>query len=396
MKLLSLIPSLFLFISGQPPLTDPDNHSKVTTTTNNKQETVSIQQQQQQQQLPPPRRLKLQKQKRQTQTQHQLHDHYVPVRKLEPPFPDGLNGGRIVTIPPEDTYAIDVHLAGNSVVLPPRPIQVWLPQEYDLPSLDENYEFPILICHDGQNAMQDASSWTGVSWRMMGALCRLSERDMLRYPTPPVVVLLPSAQQDLVPYVVRRRHLEYSSADVTNPFATAHVEFVAQTVLPYVHTHFDKVSREAKDTFVIGSSLGGQASMNLLLGYPNLFGGAACLSPAFQPSTMVAAAAAAASLDQKRIYMDIGGDMNDVKVSWFDVFDHMTSDHWWNPGYFWLDTQLQPSVDAMSWALKQAGIAHSYKKFPGGRHNERAWSLRIHQPLLYLLGKQQQQKQQQP
>lgn len=87
--------------------------------------------------------------------------------------------------------------------------------------------------------------------------------------------------------------------------------------------------------------------------------------------------------------MDIGGDIDKVKVSWFDIFDHVTDDHWWNPGYWWLDTQLQASVDAMSWTLKQGGVPHSYKKFAGARHNERAWSLRIHQPLLYLLGKQQ-------
>lgn len=56
-------------------------------------------------------------------------------------------------------------------------------------------------------------------------------------------------------------------------------------------------------------------------------------------------------------------------------------------GYWWLDTQLRPSVDAMSWALKQGNIGHSYKRFAGGRHNERAWSLRIHEPILHLFGK---------
>ena len=321
-----------------------------------------------------------------TSNHNQQYRHDVPVRPLTAPFPDGRCGGRVVTIPPEETYAIDVKLSGNTVVLPPRPIDVWLPREYD----DEAYvdqDFPLLFCHDGQNAMEDALSWTGASWRLVGALTRLSERQMLRYATPPIVVLLPSAEEDLVPGV-RRRHLEYS--DTANPFAQAHVDFVAKTVLPYLQTNF-RAARNASDTFVMGSSLGGQASLHMLLRHPDLFGGAACMSPAFQPPTLASATAQSQKLKGKRLYMDIGGDIEQVKVSWFDIFDHLTGDHWWNPGYWWLDTQLQPSVDAMSWALKQGGVRHSYKKFAGGRHNERAWSLRIHQPLLYLLGKQPKQ-----
>jgi len=310
------------------------------------------------------------------------HRHEVPVRPLTAPFPDGRCGGRVVTIPPDETYAVDVKLSGNTIVLPPRPIDVWLPREYD----DEAYmdqEFPLLFCHDGQNAMEDALSWTGASWRMMGALTRLSERNMLRHGTPPIVVMLPSADKDLLPGV-RRRHLEY--ADTANPFAQAHADFVAKTVLPYVHNNF-RATRNANDTFVIGTSLGGQASLHILLRHPDKFGGAGCLSPYFQPATLASATAQAKDLRGKRIYMDIGGDIEGVKVSWFDIFDHLTDNHQWNPGYWWLDTQLQPSVDAMSWALKQRGVPHSYKKFAGGRHNERAWSRRIHQPLKYLLGK---------
>merc|ERR1711951_194606 len=101
----------------------------------------------------------------------------------------------------------------------------------------------------------------------------------------------------------------------------------------------------------IGSSMGGQASMQLLLRYPNLFRGAACLSPWFDPAFLVSVMAEAERLKSKRIYLDIGGDIGDDKVNPFDLLDHMTPDHWWNPGYFWLDSQLQPGVHAMKFAL---------------------------------------------
>ncbi len=74
----------------------------------------------------------------------------VPTRPLMPPFPDGLCGGRLVTIPPSEHYLLDTNLSGNTLLLPPRDIQVWLPPDYDkYPDM----RFPVLYTHDGQNAM---------------------------------------------------------------------------------------------------------------------------------------------------------------------------------------------------------------------------------------------------
>ena len=56
--------------------------------------------------------------------------------------------------------------------------------------------------------------------------------------------------------------------------------------------------------------------------------------------------------------------------------------------YWWLDTTLQPMIDAVRFALDQAGVQYRYEKFPGGRHNERGWAQRIHWPLLHLYGKE--------
>ncbi len=79
--------------------------------------------------------------------------------------------------------------------------------------------------------------------------------------------------------------------------------------------------------------------------------------------------------------MDIGGDVDVTRVPIFDAHDHFTmNDKFWNPGYWWLDTNLQPMVDAMRLVLDGGGVQHTYKTFPGGRHNERAWAQRIHHP----------------
>ena len=132
--------------------------------------------------------------------------------------------------------------------------------------------------------------------------------------------------------------------------------------------------------------MGGQASLHLLLRHPTLFGNAACLSPAFQPSILTAVAtmdgggprnededdassnvATVASFRDSTIYIDNGGDVDDIKVPFLDLQDHLSKEHWWNPGYWWLDSQLQPGIDAMKLAFDVKGIPYIYKRFAGGR-----------------------------
>lgn len=293
------------------------------------------------------------------------------------------------------------------MVLLPRTIRIWLPPGYDE---DGEVGHPVLYVHDGQNAMEDNDSWTGASWRLTGALTRLADHQLIcsqkevtngdiqkdNQPAQsqdeklPIVVLLPSAEGDWLPGV-RRRHLEYG--DMNLPFAQAHADFVANTVKPLVDNRF-RTDPSPEHTFCMGSSLGGQASLHLLLRHPDKFGGAACLSPAFGPTILDYVASPKGrdilKAGKKKLYFDIGGDMDDskssdfVRVSPIDVLDHLTPVHGWNPGYFWLDTQLQGQVTAMQKVLDRAGINYEYRQYPGGRHNERAWAQRIDKPLLHL------------
>lgn len=318
-------------------------------------------------------------------------------------------------IAPEETFGVDVNLANINVlgdlVLLPRTIRIWLPPGYDE---DDEIGHSVLYVHDGQNAIEDEDSWTGASWRLVGALTRLADHKLICSPKEdnpsssksseqtkratspqeklPILVLLPSAEGDWFPGV-RRRHLEYG--DMNLPFAQAHADFVANTIKPLVDNRF-RTDPSPEQTFCMGSSLGGQASLHLMLRHPDKFGGAACLSPAFGPAILdcVNSSKGREILkgQSKKLYLDIGGDMDNsksgsndfVRVSPIDVLDHLTPVHGWNPGYFWLDTQLQGQVTAMQKALDKAQIEYEFRQYPGGRHNERAWALRIDKPLLHL------------
>lgn len=128
--------------------------------------------------------------------------------------------------------------------------------------------------------------------------------------------------------------------------------------------------------------------MHLNLRHADKFHGAACLSPCFSPGILASVAANGRELlRSKKIYLDIGGDFGDQTVPFFDFWDHTTEKHAWNPGYWWLDTSLQPAVQSMCRLLDNAQVDYIYQEIPGGRHNERAWSTRIDKPLQYLFGK---------
>ena len=107
-----------------------------------------------------------------------------------------------------------------------------------------------------------------------------------------------------------------------------------------------------------------------------------------------------------RIYMDNGGDTDETSVPLIDMDNAAAAlsallqgvplTQAINPGYFWLDTSLQPGIDAMSSILTFHGVPFEFQRFPGGRHNERAWAQRIDRPLLSLYGAQQQRQQKRP
>merc|ERR1711988_1158207 len=130
----------------------------------------------------------------------------------------------------------------------------------------------------------------------------------------------------------------------------------------------------------MGCSMGGHCAFLSLLRHRSTFGSAIRLSPAFQAPLIAECFLDAGKLNAGRLYIDNGGDSDEQKVPFFDLLDGQ------NPGYWWLDTQLQPGIDAVLAALDLHGVDYLYDKIAGARHNERAWGRRIDRPLRYLYG----------
>jgi enterochelin esterase-like enzyme len=129
--------------------------------------------------------------------------------------------------------------------------------------------------------------------------------------------------------------------------------------------------------------MGGLISLAALVEYPEVFGGAACLSthwPCLLPTSLeprpvaeVAGVAAAVgtwigprlpALRDHRLYLDRGDATLDA-----------------------LYPPFQDRVDAwLSAVAAPAGLTVMSRAFPGGEHNERAWRARLAEPFRFLLG----------
>ena len=296
-----------------------------------------------------------------------------------------------------------------SWTLPDRGITVWLPPGYDDPA-NALRRYPALYVHDGQNAMVDTESWTGYSWRLGETISKLAENGEIA--VEPIVVMIDNAAGEFLLPVIRRRHLEYGDG----PFSGDYRDMVSDVVRPAVDRLF-RTRTGPQHTSQLGTSLGGSAAFLACFERPDAFGAAACLSPAFSAATLGSVVSGGGRLRDagQRIYLDNGGDADGKAVPIFEQEDvaaavgaaaaaaaslasgsknraeddgRILNPARLNPGYFWLDTYLQPSVDVAVAALKFHGVEHEFRQIPGGRHNERAWGKRMEQPLKFLYGPQ--------
>ena len=118
---------------------------------------------------------------------------------------------------------------------------------------------------------------------------------------------------------------------------------------------------------IVGSSMGGLISAYAIAEYPEMFGGAACLST----------------------HWPVGFG---TVVQWFD-------DHWPVAGsnrlYFdygteTLDAQYEPYQQQMDTVMRKYGYTEGEdwvtRRFAGEEHSPRAWRERLHIPLAFLLG----------
>lgn len=243
---------------------------------------------------------------------------------------------------------VDYHRGLEGEGLRPRDAVVWLPPSY---LIEHERRYPVLYMHDGQNILDPATSFLGVDWGVDETATRLIAERRMR---ETIVVGL---------YNTPDRFAEYGA----DPELTRrYMAFLLKKVKPIVDQRYRTLPGR-EDTFVMGSSMGGLISFLLAWHHPDVFGAAACLSPAFSVGDWMNQVAGQKDVPSVRLYVDNGGVGMDLE-------------------------KIQPGCDRMLEILRAKGFRDGenleWYLDAGAEHNERAWAARLWRPLEFLLTEQ--------
>lgn len=248
-----------------------------------------------------------------------------------------------------------------------RNVDVWLPPDHG-----QGRRYPVLYMHDGQNIFEPISSYGGVAWEVDKAVARLVEAGKI--PSMIVVGVWNNGDmrwREYMPQKVfeaagfeRRREAVLERAG-GEPISDAYLRFLVEEVKPFVDANYPTLP-DQRNTFIMGSSMGGLISLYAISQYPDVFYGAGCVSTHW-------------SAGRDELVGEMAKMLPDPKSHRL-YFDH---------GTVGLDAEYEPFQLRMDTYLRKAGYTERNwmtRKFEGADHNEAAWRARVEIPLEFLLG----------
>jgi predicted alpha/beta superfamily hydrolase len=251
----------------------------------------------------------------------------------------------------------------------PRQIEVWLPPGYDENS---SGRYPVIYMHDGQNIFDPVTSYGGNSWEVDRAMCRLIRAGKTRGAI--IVGVRNTGMGRFAEYMPKKAvvgdQVILLPGAPTVPAAIiqsdAYLKFLVAELKPWLDRTY-RTQPEVAHTFVMGSSMGGLISAYALAEYPQVFGGAGCVSTHWP-------AGDGAMIDYLAKHLPKPG----TYKLYFDF------------GTATLDAQYEPYQQRMDAVMRAAGYTEGRdwitKKFPGDEHSEKSWRARVEIPLSFLLG----------
>jgi enterochelin esterase-like enzyme len=267
-----------------------------------------------------------------------------------------------------------------SVYIDRRDILIWLPEDYN-----PQHKYNVVYMHDGQMLFDSTTTWNGLDWQVDETFSRLQREMAIR---DVIVVGIPNNGQnrwaEYVPEALLKELPDEVRGIVMNlwlngrTLSDEYLRFIVYELKPFVDAQFSTIGYPA-GTFLMGSSMGGIISLYGICEYPQIFGGAACLSthwplnvPGLEDGLTYDAGGMFIQYLQKnlppahshKIYFDYGTE---------------TLDALYHP------YQLQ--VDSLMKAKGYTTANWTTREFPGADHSERSWARRLEVPVKFLLGK---------
>ena len=266
---------------------------------------------------------------------------------------------------------LETHRDLNIPGLNRRRVDVWLSDAYHA---NPSQSFPVLYAQDGQMLFDHWRRGTG-GWEIHQAITQLAQEEKI---IPPIVVAISSTLNRTGDYLPAKVLNNSGASDVSeesnvseknatrNMVSDLYLEWMVHTLKPAIDDRY-RTLRNAQNTALMGSSLGGLISLYALCEYPGVFGKAACLSthwPAVGEGMLAYLDEHLPEPGQLKLYFDHGSEG--------------------------LDREYEPwqaKVDAL---LRQKGYREGKDfaswHFAGEDHTTTAWRNRIHIPLTFLFG----------
>ena len=249
----------------------------------------------------------------------------------------------------------------------PRHVMLWLPPGY---RTEPEQRYRVLYAHDGQNLFDPRTAFAGVDWGLAETLGRLMAGEEVSKTLVVGIWNTPERYREYDPQQVFQQYLSRTeqtayAREFGRPLADQYLKFIVRELKPFIDSHYRTLPARA-DTFLLGSSMGGMVSVYALCEYPDLFGGAGCLSthwPAGLGKMVNYLSDRLPDPQTHKLYFDFGTETVDAQYEPFQL-----------------------RVDAV---LRQNGFVQGQqwltRKFVGEDHSEQAWRRRVDIPLRFLL-----------
>lgn len=223
-----------------------------------------------------------------------------------------------------------------------RRIWIYLPRGY---TTSKN-SYPVLYMHDGQNLFNEQTAPFG-EWGVDEALDSIQKATGKEM----IVVGIDNGGE--------KRMNEYNPYDFKEfgkGEGNQYVDFLVETLKPYIDQKF-RTKKDAANTYIAGSSMGGLISLYAVVKYPSVFGAAGVFSPAFwtAPQLFTDVDKADWGTNKPRFYFYAGGKESTTMVSDMNRMLALI--------------QKKPNVNTRSFVN------------PLGQHNEPTW--RVQFPAFY-------------
>jgi len=240
----------------------------------------------------------------------------------------------------KSTAAKNVSILKKEFVIPTltaisHKIWVYLPPNYESTSKI----YPVIYMHDAQNLFDNATSFLG-EWKVDETLNKLFDKTGKGF----IVVGVENGGTERINEYTPWKNKKYGGGK-----GEIYIDFIVNILKPYIDANY-RTKKQAKQTALVGSSLGGLISYYGGFKYPNTFGKIGAFSTSFWFSDEVIDFTKKFGNTSKiKLYLYVGGKEGDTQQS---------------------DTEhMENLLLATDFPAKNIKISIN----PNGKHNETAW-----------------------